>query len=116
MSSPKHQDEETPLLQRDNAPRKPTPLPKAQMFLLLLIRLAEPITSHSISPYMSEVGFIFYLLRRFNANHCPFYLARQQSLRRWWRQANDWILHRDDSASYLQLHGCEHPPVELCIL
>ncbi|KAF8491346.1 MFS general substrate transporter [Russula emetica] len=55
MSSPKHQDEETPLLQRDNAPRKPTPLPKAQMFLLLLIRLAEPITSHSISPYISEL-------------------------------------------------------------
>jgi hypothetical protein len=84
MSSPKHQDEETPLLQRDNAPRKPTPLPKAQMFLLLLIRLAEPITSHSISPYISEVCFLVYLPHEFDANHYPLCLARQRSLRRWW--------------------------------
>jgi len=55
MSSPTRQDEETPLLQRDNAPRRPTPLPKAQLFLLLLLRLAEPITSNSISPYISEL-------------------------------------------------------------
>ena len=49
-------DEETPLLHDDSALRKPTPLPKTQLFLLLLVRLAEPITSHSISPYISEVG------------------------------------------------------------
>jgi len=55
MSSPKPQDEETPLLQHVNAPRKSTPLPKAQLFLVLLIRLAEPITANSITPYISEV-------------------------------------------------------------
>ncbi|SRR5260221_8148362 len=55
MSSPRLQDEETPLLQRDNALRKPTSLPKAQLFLVLLIRLAEPITANSIIPYISEV-------------------------------------------------------------
>jgi len=55
MSSPKPQDEETPLLQHVNAPRKSTPLPKAQLFLVLLIRLAEPITANSISPYISEL-------------------------------------------------------------
>ena len=49
-------DEETPLLHDDDAQRKPTPLPKTQLFLLLLVRLAEPIASHSISPYISEVG------------------------------------------------------------
>ena len=59
MSSPIRQDEETPLIQRDHAPRKPTPLPKAQLFLLLLLRLAEPITSNSISPYISEVCSLF---------------------------------------------------------
>lgn len=48
-------DEETPLLQDGGAPRKPTPLPKIQLFLLLLVRLAEPIASHSISPYISEL-------------------------------------------------------------
>lgn len=61
MSSPIRQDEETPLLQRSNAPRQPTPLPKAQLFLLLLLRLAEPITSNSISPYISEVNFVVQL-------------------------------------------------------
>ena len=81
MSSPKHHDEETPLLQRDNEPRKPTPLPKAQMFLLLLIRLAEPITSHSIIPYISEVYFLVYLLHQFDANHRPLCLARQRAPR-----------------------------------
>ncbi|KAI9445817.1 MFS general substrate transporter [Russula earlei] len=55
MSDTTPRDEETPLLQHSNAPRKPTPLPKAQFFLLLLLRLAEPITSHSISPYISEL-------------------------------------------------------------
>ena len=50
-------DEETPLIHDNGARRKPTPLPKTQLFLLLLVRLAEPITSHSISPYISEVGF-----------------------------------------------------------
>jgi hypothetical protein len=73
MSSPTHADEETPLLQRDNAPRKPepTPLPKAQIFLLLLIRLAEPVTSNSIVPYISEVCFLVYLLSNLIANHTP---------------------------------------------
>ncbi|KAH9164621.1 hypothetical protein EDB89DRAFT_402592 [Lactarius sanguifluus] len=47
-------DEETPLLHDGGAQRKPTPLPKTQLFLLLLVRLAEPIASHSISPYISE--------------------------------------------------------------
>ncbi|KAN0136219.1 efflux pump azaL [Lactarius tabidus] len=48
-------DEETPLLHDDGAQRKPTPLPKTQLFLLLLVRIAEPITSLSISPYISEL-------------------------------------------------------------
>ncbi len=88
MSSPTHSDEETPLLQRDNAPRKPepTPLPKAQIFLLLLIRLAEPVTSNSIVPYISEVCFfLVYLLPNLIANHTPLRSARQRSLHRWWR-------------------------------
>ncbi|KAH9158769.1 major facilitator superfamily domain-containing protein, partial [Lactarius sanguifluus] len=48
-------DEETPLLHDSGAQRKPTPLPKTQLFLLLLVRLAEPIASYSISPYISEL-------------------------------------------------------------
>ncbi|KAI0302851.1 MFS general substrate transporter [Multifurca ochricompacta] len=56
MSTPQTiPDEEAPLLQSNNASRKPTPLPKMQLFLLLLLRLAEPITSHSISPYINQL-------------------------------------------------------------
>ncbi|KAH8986546.1 hypothetical protein EDB86DRAFT_2954678, partial [Lactarius hatsudake] len=32
------------------------PLPKPQLFLLLSVRLPEPIASHSISPYVSELS------------------------------------------------------------
>jgi hypothetical protein len=90
MSSPTRQDEETPLLQRNKAPRQPTPLPKAQIFLLLLLRLAEPITSNSISPYISEVCFVVQLFPNLtkwlhnDANYCLPCTARQRSVHRWW--------------------------------
>ena len=48
-------DEETPLLHDRNAPRKETPLPVTQIVVLLLLQLAEPITSLSIRPYISQV-------------------------------------------------------------
>ncbi len=48
-------DEETPLLHNGNAPRKETPLPIAQVVVLLLLQLSEPITSLSIRPYVAEV-------------------------------------------------------------
>ncbi|KAI0260280.1 major facilitator superfamily domain-containing protein [Gloeopeniophorella convolvens] len=48
-------DEETPLIQRENARREPTPLPVTQILVLLLLQLAEPITSLSISPYINQL-------------------------------------------------------------
>ncbi|KAH9059729.1 MFS general substrate transporter [Lactarius vividus] len=48
-------DEETPLLHDGNAPRKATPLPITQIAVLLLLQLAEPITSLSISPYINQL-------------------------------------------------------------
>ena len=50
-------DEETPLLHAGNAPRKATPLPVTQISILLLLLLAEPITSLSINPYINQVCF-----------------------------------------------------------
>jgi len=56
-------DEETPLLRSsvpDDNPkddRKPTPLPKGQIAVLLLLQLAEPISSMSIVPYINQVSF-----------------------------------------------------------
>jgi len=47
-------DEHTPLLQQH---RKPTPLPRAQTFSLLLLMIAEPLMSLSIMPYVNEVCF-----------------------------------------------------------
>ncbi|KAI0302824.1 member of major facilitator multidrug-resistance DHA1 sub-family [Multifurca ochricompacta] len=48
-------DEETPLFQNSDAPQKPTPLPKAQILILLSVWLAESIVSHSISPYINQL-------------------------------------------------------------
>ena len=48
-------DEETPLLRDGNPQYKETPLPLAQILVLLLLQLAEPITSSSIRPYINEV-------------------------------------------------------------
>ena len=49
-------DEETPLIHNENAPRKATPLPITQISILLLLLLAEPITSLSINPYINQVS------------------------------------------------------------
>ena len=50
-------DEWTPLLQeqRDNVPHTTTPLPTAQIFILLLPWSAEATVFYSISPYINEV-------------------------------------------------------------
>ncbi|KAI0302823.1 major facilitator superfamily transporter [Multifurca ochricompacta] len=48
-------DEETPLLQNPDALQKPTPLPKAQILILLSVLFAECIISHSISPYLNQL-------------------------------------------------------------
>ncbi|KAH8985273.1 MFS general substrate transporter [Lactarius akahatsu] len=46
--------EETPLLRDRNTPRTKTPLPITQIVILLLLQLAEPITSLSINPYVNQ--------------------------------------------------------------
>jgi hypothetical protein len=43
--------EETPLLQR----KRPTPLPKFQLFILLWVQLAEPFASQVIYPFINQV-------------------------------------------------------------
>ncbi|KAF8267045.1 major facilitator superfamily domain-containing protein [Lactarius quietus] len=48
-------DEETPLLRDGNVPRKETPLPITQIFVLLLLQLSEPIMSLSINPYINQL-------------------------------------------------------------
>lgn len=47
--------EETPFLPKDDATRKPTPLPRAQISLLLSVWLVESIISNSISPYLNQL-------------------------------------------------------------
>ncbi|KAI0059263.1 MFS general substrate transporter [Artomyces pyxidatus] len=62
MSSTAHtsqrQDEESPLLS-DGAhlqkSKPPTPLPTGQIVTLLLLQLAEPITSHTILPFINQL-------------------------------------------------------------
>jgi hypothetical protein len=51
-------DEETPLLhvQGEDTTLKSTPLPAAQISILILPWIAETIVSHSMSPYINQVG------------------------------------------------------------
>jgi hypothetical protein len=51
-------DEETPLLhvRGKDTTLKSTPLPAAQISVLILPWIAETIVSHSMSPYINQVG------------------------------------------------------------
>ncbi|KAI9443968.1 MFS general substrate transporter [Lactarius indigo] len=55
ISEDDHIDEETPFLPRDDAPRKPTPLPRLQVAVILSIWLVESLISSSISPYLNQL-------------------------------------------------------------
>ncbi|KAF8878517.1 major facilitator superfamily domain-containing protein [Infundibulicybe gibba] len=49
-------DEETALLSRNSEERRgPTPLPKVQIGIVLLLQLCEPVVGRSISPYINEL-------------------------------------------------------------
>lgn len=49
-------DEETPLLPSERALKKSsTPVPWAQVWILLVLQLAEPLTSQLIYPFTPEV-------------------------------------------------------------
>lgn len=49
-------DEETPLLHEQHHKKKPTPLPWAQFTILLVLQLAEPLTSQVINPFAPQVS------------------------------------------------------------
>ena len=53
--APSEADEESYLLRDGKPKRKETPLPLAQILVLLLLQLCEPITSQSIKPYINQV-------------------------------------------------------------
>jgi hypothetical protein len=54
MSPNEIADEETPLLQ-GNGKKSPTPLPWFQFSLVLVLQLAEPLTSNVIYPFAPQV-------------------------------------------------------------
>ena len=51
-------NETQPLLAEDEAAqnKQPTPLPKLQISILMLLLLAEPVTSHCIYPFINQVS------------------------------------------------------------
>lgn len=58
MTATEEVNERTALLADENGAkkqRKPTPLPKFQLLNLLLLQLAEPITSQCIYPFLNQV-------------------------------------------------------------
>jgi hypothetical protein len=48
-------EEETPLLRDINALRREMPLPTAQVVVLALLQLCEPIALQSMRPYLNQV-------------------------------------------------------------
>ena len=48
-------DEETPLLQENTGKTQPTPLPWFQFSMVLILQLAEPLTSQVIYPFAPQV-------------------------------------------------------------
>ncbi|KAI6026339.1 MFS general substrate transporter [Pisolithus microcarpus] len=56
-SSNSQRDDRTPLLSNADGkePRKPTPLPKGQIMILMLVALVEPIASQCIYPFINEL-------------------------------------------------------------
>jgi hypothetical protein len=53
--------EDTPLLSSESTLQKPpTPVPWAQVWILLVLQLAEPLTSQVIYPFTPEVCRILY--------------------------------------------------------
>ncbi|KAI6110539.1 MFS general substrate transporter [Pisolithus croceorrhizus] len=56
-SSTSQHDDRTPLLSNADGkePRKPTPLPKGQIMILMLVALVEPIASQCIYPFINEL-------------------------------------------------------------
>ncbi|PIL33665.1 hypothetical protein GSI_04288 [Ganoderma sinense ZZ0214-1] len=58
MSITSTEDERRPLLPEGGEaakPKKPTPLPKLQIAILMLLHLAEPMTSHVIFPFINQL-------------------------------------------------------------
>jgi hypothetical protein len=52
-----HDDERTPLLERQRPKQSKTPLDKLQIGIILLGTICEPICSQSIYPFINEVSF-----------------------------------------------------------
>ncbi|KAI0734243.1 MFS general substrate transporter [Fomitopsis betulina] len=52
---PRSSDEETPLLHEQRAKPRKTPIPWAQLSILLVLQLAEPLTSQVISPFAPDL-------------------------------------------------------------
>lgn len=67
-------DEETSLLVDRNPERKETPLPLAQILVLLLLQLCEPITSQSIKPYINQVCSVIFVML-YNVRNVSFSLS-----------------------------------------
>ena len=49
-------DEEAPLLPKPQTKKKVTPLPWGQFSILLILQLAEPLTSNVINPFAPQVS------------------------------------------------------------
>jgi hypothetical protein len=90
--SSQNRNEEVPLLPDSlDVPKRPTPLPKIQIVVLLLTCLIEPIASQSILPYINQVRDARGTLK----SEVLGDIIRPACVRarhRWWRQSQSWLV------------------------
>lgn len=95
-------EDETPFLKNDDPdtpPRKPTPLPKKQISVLLVLWIAESVIDNSISPYLNQVRKWWQVLCGAYSRVLNTRSARQRPPDRGWRCAEGGLLHGDYSTS-----------------
>jgi hypothetical protein len=64
-------DEETPLLSSEPVTKDlVTPVPWAQLWVLLVLQLAEPLTSQVIYPFAPEVRYFSRYINFFSQSYC----------------------------------------------
>jgi hypothetical protein len=85
---------------------KVTPLPKLQLSVLLLLLLAEPITSTVIYPFINQVSSYFGLVRISGLDLLKTACQRIGNHPR--RRTRDWVLCRFYRASISQLLSFEY--------
>ena len=78
------ESQETPLLAENAGKKQATPLPWSQLIIVMFLQLAEPLTSHAISPFTPEVYSLILLRMLINESQSSFVILSPTVTRAKW--------------------------------